>query len=105
MSSNHLIKRHGTMMELLQAMEYERDRRFIGRRKGRFGCMTGMAAMYRVAALRDVQRAYAEVYVKWAGVAAEPFRGAAHICRGQDPREIAVGVYRCAALRARVEAG
>ena len=33
-SSNHLIKRHGTLIELLQAMEYERDRRFIGRRKG-----------------------------------------------------------------------
>ncbi|MGP0024277.1 MAG: glycosyltransferase family 2 protein [Streptosporangiaceae bacterium] len=61
-SSNHLIKRFGTVIELLQAMEYERDRRFIGRRKGRFGCMTGMAAMYRVAALRDVKRAYGEVY-------------------------------------------
>ena len=61
-SSNHLIKRFGTLIELLQAMEYERDRRFIGRRKGRFGCMTGMAAMYRVAALRDVKRAYGAVY-------------------------------------------
>ncbi|MGA2824999.1 MAG: glycosyltransferase family 2 protein [Streptosporangiaceae bacterium] len=61
-SSNHLIKRFGTMIELLQAMEYERDRRFIGRRKGRFGCMTGMAAMYRVAALRDVKRVYGEIY-------------------------------------------
>ena len=61
-SSNHLIKRHGTLIELLQAMEYERDRRFIGRRKGRYGCMTGMAAMYRVAALRDVKRAYGAVY-------------------------------------------
>ena len=61
-SSNHLINRFGTMIELLQAIEYERDRRFIGRRKGRFGCMTGMAAMYRVAALRDVKRVYGEVY-------------------------------------------
>jgi biofilm PGA synthesis N-glycosyltransferase PgaC len=61
-SSNHLIKRHGTLIELLQAMEYERDRRFIGRRKGRYGCMTGMAAMYRVAALRDIKRAYGAVY-------------------------------------------
>jgi poly-beta-1,6-N-acetyl-D-glucosamine synthase len=61
-SSNHLIKRFGTPMELLQAMEYERDRRFIGRRKGRFGCMTGMAAMYKVAALRAVSRAYGSVY-------------------------------------------
>ena len=61
-SSNHLIKRFGTLIELLQAMEYERDRRFIGRRKGRFGCMTGMAAMYRVAALREVKRVYGEVY-------------------------------------------
>ena len=61
-SSNHLIKRFGTLIELLQAMEYERDRRFIGRHKGRYGCMTGMAAMYRVAALRDVKRAYGAVY-------------------------------------------
>jgi poly-beta-1,6-N-acetyl-D-glucosamine synthase len=61
-SSNHLIKRFGTVIEVLQAMEYERDRRFIGRRKGRYGCMTGMAAMYRVAALRDVKRVYGEVY-------------------------------------------
>jgi cellulose synthase/poly-beta-1,6-N-acetylglucosamine synthase-like glycosyltransferase len=61
-SSNHLIKRCGTPMELLQAMEYERDRRMIGRRKGRLGCMTGMAAVYRVEAMRDVIRAYGEVY-------------------------------------------
>jgi poly-beta-1,6-N-acetyl-D-glucosamine synthase len=61
-SSNHLIKRFGTLIELLQAMEYERDRRFIGRRKGRYGCMTGMAAMYRVATLRDVKRVHGEVY-------------------------------------------
>jgi poly-beta-1,6-N-acetyl-D-glucosamine synthase len=61
-SSNHLIKRFGTVIEVLQAMEYERDRRFIGRRKGRYGCMTGMAAMYKVAALRDVKRLYGEVY-------------------------------------------
>src|SRR3984885_47459 len=61
-SSNHLIKRFGTIIEVLQAMEYERDRRFIGRPKGRYGCMAGMAAMYRVCALRDVKRQYGEVY-------------------------------------------
>jgi poly-beta-1,6-N-acetyl-D-glucosamine synthase len=61
-SSNHLIKRHGTAIELLQSMEYERDRRFIGRRQGRFGCMTGMAAMYKVRALLDVRREYGTVY-------------------------------------------
>ena len=61
-SSNHLINRFGTLIEILQAMEYERDRRFIGRRKGRYGCMTGMAAMYRVATLRDVKRVYGQVY-------------------------------------------
>ena len=43
-------------------MEYERDRRMIGRRKGRYGCMTGMAAMYRVHAMRDVVAAYGSVY-------------------------------------------
>jgi cellulose synthase/poly-beta-1,6-N-acetylglucosamine synthase-like glycosyltransferase len=61
-SSNHLIHRLGNVIELLQAMEYERDRRFIGRRKGKFGCMTGMAAVYRVEALRDVESAYGGVY-------------------------------------------
>ena len=53
-SSNHLVRKTANLMELLQAMEYERDRRFIGRRKGKFGCMTGMAALYKVAALREV---------------------------------------------------
>ena len=52
----------GTPIELLQAMEYERDRRMIGRRKGHYGCMTGMAAMYRVAAMRDVKAHYGTVY-------------------------------------------
>lgn len=53
-SSNHLVRKTANLMELLQAMEYERDRRFIGRRKGKFGCMTGMAALYKVEALREV---------------------------------------------------
>ena len=44
-SSNHLVDFKRTAIELLQAMEYERDRRMIGRRKGRYGCMTGMAAI------------------------------------------------------------
>jgi poly-beta-1,6-N-acetyl-D-glucosamine synthase len=61
-SSNHLIRHHKTSIELLQAMEYERDRRFIGRRKGRYGCMTGMAAVYSVAALRDVAATHGSVY-------------------------------------------
>ena len=61
-SSNHLIEYKRTPIELLQAMEYERDRRMIGRRKGRYGCMTGMAAMYRVQAMRDVVAAYGSVY-------------------------------------------
>ena len=61
-SSNHLVDFKRTAIELLQAMEYERDRRMIGRRKGRYGCMTGMAAMYRVAAMRDVKAHYSTVY-------------------------------------------
>ena len=61
-SSNHLIEYKRTAIELLQAMEYERDRRMIGRRKGRYGCMTGMAAMYRVRAMRDVIAAHGSVY-------------------------------------------
>jgi cellulose synthase/poly-beta-1,6-N-acetylglucosamine synthase-like glycosyltransferase len=54
--------RHGNLLELLQAMEYERDRIMIGRRKGRGGCMTGMAALFRVAALREIKDTYGEVY-------------------------------------------
>lgn len=61
-SSNHLITPTNRLIQLLQMMEYERDRRFIGRRKGNYGCMTGMAAVYRVAALRQVHRRYGSVY-------------------------------------------
>ena len=62
LSSNHLVMRHGNLLELLQAMEYERDRIMIGRHKGRGGCMTGMAALFRVAALREIKETYGEVY-------------------------------------------
>jgi cellulose synthase/poly-beta-1,6-N-acetylglucosamine synthase-like glycosyltransferase len=63
-SSNHLISEFDThkYIQLMQAMEYERDRRFVGRRKGRYGCMTGMAAMYRVRALYDVKEHYGTFY-------------------------------------------
>lgn len=63
-SSNHLISEFDThkYIQLMQAMEYERDRRFVGRRKGRYGCMTGMAAMYRVRALYDVKAHYGSFY-------------------------------------------
>lgn len=40
-SSNHLVEFKRTAIELLQAMEYERDRRMIGRRKGHYG-ITGL---------------------------------------------------------------
>ena len=54
LSSNHLVMRHRNLLELLQAMEYEHDRVMIGRRKGRGGCMTGMAAVFsRCCASRD----------------------------------------------------
>ena len=62
LSSNHLVMRHGNLLELLQAMEYERDRIMIGRHKGRGGCMTGMAALFRVAALREIKATYGEFY-------------------------------------------
>jgi cellulose synthase/poly-beta-1,6-N-acetylglucosamine synthase-like glycosyltransferase len=63
-SSNHLISEFDTKhyIPLMQAMEYERDRRFVGRRKGRYGCMTGMAAMYRVRALREVKAEHGSFY-------------------------------------------
>jgi hypothetical protein len=62
--STHLITEFDThhYIPLMQAMEYERDRRFVGRRKGRYGCMTGMAAMYRVRALYDVKAHYGAFY-------------------------------------------
>ena len=68
LSSNHLVMRHGNLLELLQAMEYERDRVMIGRHKGRGGCMTGMAAVFRVAALREIEDTYGEIYdpTNWA---------------------------------------
>lgn len=62
LSSNHLVMRHRNLLELLQAMEYERDRLMIGRHKGRGGCMTGMAAVFRVAALREIKDTYGAVY-------------------------------------------
>jgi poly-beta-1,6-N-acetyl-D-glucosamine synthase len=62
LSSNHLVMRHGNLLELLQAMEYERDRIMIGRHRGRGGCMTGMAALFRVAALREIKDTYGEFY-------------------------------------------
>ncbi len=62
LSSNHLVMRHRNLLELLQAMEYERDRLMIGRHKGRGGCMTGMAAVFRVAALREIKDTYGTVY-------------------------------------------
>lgn len=61
-SSNHLVHDHSNLMELLQAMEYERDRRFIGRKGGKHGCMTGMAALYLVKALRQVEAVHGTVY-------------------------------------------
>ena len=62
LSSNHLVMRHGNLLELLQAMEYERDRVMIARHKGRGGCMTGMAAVFRVAALREIKEIHGNVY-------------------------------------------
>ena len=47
-------------------MEYERDRRMIGQRKGRYGCMTGMAAM------RDVKAHYDTVYDPPSGMRLSP---------------------------------
>jgi cellulose synthase/poly-beta-1,6-N-acetylglucosamine synthase-like glycosyltransferase len=63
-SSNHLISEFDThrYIQLMQAMEYERDRRFVGRRQGRYGCMTGMAAMYRVRALIEVRNVHGTFY-------------------------------------------
>ena len=49
-------------MRKMQAMEYERDRRVCGRKQGRRGCMAGGASIFRVSALRAVERAYGSIY-------------------------------------------
>jgi biofilm PGA synthesis N-glycosyltransferase PgaC len=50
------------LVEWLQSMEFERDRRSTGRKKGRTGCMSGMGAMFRADALRAVARKHGSVY-------------------------------------------
>jgi cellulose synthase/poly-beta-1,6-N-acetylglucosamine synthase-like glycosyltransferase len=61
-AANHLIARWRTMLELLQVMEFERDRRYIGRKKGRVGAMSGMASVFSVKALRAVAEIHGTVY-------------------------------------------
>ncbi len=61
-AANHLIGRWSTTLELLQVMEFERDRRYIGRKKGRVGAMSGMASAFSVGALRTVAAVHGSVY-------------------------------------------
>jgi cellulose synthase/poly-beta-1,6-N-acetylglucosamine synthase-like glycosyltransferase len=61
-SSNHLVHEASRLVETLQEMEYERDRRYTGRKRGRVGCMTGMASMFSVSALRRIIELHGTVY-------------------------------------------
>ncbi len=60
--ANHLARRSHTMLELLQFMEFERDRRYTGRKKGRVGSMSGMASIFSVKALRAVADIHGTAY-------------------------------------------
>ena len=61
-SANHTIRSHGNLLEMIQVIEYERDRRHIGRRQGVGGCMSGASTVFRVKALRALYQKYGEVY-------------------------------------------
>jgi biofilm PGA synthesis N-glycosyltransferase PgaC len=61
--ANHLVRRGARpMLEMLQLMEFERDRRYIGRKRGRVGSMSGMASMFSVKAFRAVAAIHGSVY-------------------------------------------
>src|SRR6185503_7948020 len=59
-SVQHLIENPTSLVELMQVAEYERDRRYIGRKGGKVGCMSGMGTAFRVSALKQLvtQRGY-----------------------------------------------
>jgi cellulose synthase/poly-beta-1,6-N-acetylglucosamine synthase-like glycosyltransferase len=61
-AANHLVRRSRNVLELLQLMEFERDRRYIGRKQGRVGAMSGMASAFTAKALRDVRDEHGTVY-------------------------------------------
>ena len=60
--ANHLARRSHTILELLQLMEFERDRRYTGRKRGRVGSMSGMASIFSVQALRAVAAIHGTAY-------------------------------------------
>lgn len=62
-SGNHDIMPYATVLEFMQSMEMERDRRYMGRKQGKAGCMFGGGTVFRVGALRAVQSAYGTIYV------------------------------------------
>jgi biofilm PGA synthesis N-glycosyltransferase PgaC len=62
-SANQAVRPHRNLLELIQAMEYERTRRYIGRRQGAGSCMSGATTVFRVKALRALYQKYGEVYM------------------------------------------
>ena len=62
-SANQAVRSHRNLLELIQAMEYERTRRYIGRRQGVGSCMSGATTVFRIKALRALYQKHGEVYM------------------------------------------
>jgi poly-beta-1,6-N-acetyl-D-glucosamine synthase len=64
-AAHHLVRSPRGLIQRLQQMEMERGRRSAERRGGRRTCMSGMASMFRVTALRQVRARFGRVYEPW----------------------------------------
>ena len=62
MSAAHTIGRRKRMLEMMQAMEFERDRRYIGRKQGIGSCLSGSGSIFRVSTLRELHAKHGEYY-------------------------------------------
>ena len=60
-SGNLAVRPYRGLFQLMQAMEYERERRAIGRKQGKAGCAAG-TSLFRVGALREIARRHGTVY-------------------------------------------
>jgi len=63
-SSNHGVEFKGNLLERLQALEFARDRRYMGRKHGNAGCcMSGQGTLFKVSALRRVEAKEGQIFV------------------------------------------
>jgi poly-beta-1,6-N-acetyl-D-glucosamine synthase len=63
-SSNHGVEFRGNLLERLQALEFARDRRYMGRKQGNAGCcMSGQGTVFKVSALRLVEQVEGQIFV------------------------------------------